>query len=167
MILLFISVFYFFITSSKNPFLIQSQNYLENWSNFCSCLIVLVGNFYITDISDNIKDLLLILIVFFTSFFLLIWLASTFNIFFGNHENFFRKSFLNFYLFYRATRSAFSSAIFHGNFTFSFKQIKTNFAFEKEQLKCQSLTKSEKSNVKKAKSKKKIFQKVFEFFNEI
>lgn len=103
-ILLMLSGIYLLVTHSKQPFMRKKENNLENSSNISSFCIVLVYNLLLTDIQENFKNLLIILLLFISNLFLIIWIGSTFDIFFMNHLRFFKLKLPRFYKFYIGTK---------------------------------------------------------------
>ena len=157
LILLLLSGIYLLITHAKKPFVTNNQNELENASNISSFLIVLVYNLLTTEIQENIKNLLMILLIFFSTSFLLIWLVSTFDIFFMNHLLFFQKKTPRFYKFYFTTKTLVSH---YSHNTLNAETLLNTYSYEINESKEIKMEKfSKKAN--------KTMRKIVNFFAEI
>ena len=165
LILLLLSGIYLLVTHTKKPFVTNNQNELENASNISSFLIVFVYNLLTTEISENIKNLLMILLIFFSTSFLLIWLVSTFDIFFMNHLLFFRQKTPLFYKFYVRTKTLISH---HSHNTLSSDTLLNTSSYESSNTKTLKENKDLKMNSKKfTKKANKTMRKIVNFFAEI
>ena len=165
LILLLLSGIYLLITHAKKPFVTNNQNELENASNISSFLIVLVYNLLTTEIQENVKSLLIILLIFFSTSFLLFWLVSTFDIFFMNHLFFFRQKTPLFYKFYVRTKTLVSHYSHH---TLNAEILLNNYRYETSNIKILKENKETRMNSEKFTTKsKKTMRKIVNFFAKI
>lgn len=171
LVLLLICGFYFFITFEKKPFSFKSINYLEDFSNFSSFLIILAANFAISKTDLNVTLYLSLIIIIFSLCFLIIWIIVTFDIFFFQKTSFFKKKFIRFYYFYMTLHKSITLTKNSWNLKFYIQKIFANFKIVKQ--KYNSHRKSKNSilhnispNNRNAK-RKKILTSIFDIFNEI
>lgn len=171
LLLLAICGFYFYITYEKCPFSFKSTNFLENYSNFCAFLMVLVANLIITKTKDEWVMNLSILIIIFSLSFLIFWLLLTFDILFFKKMDFFKNKSAKFFFFYLAFHKSIKYTKKSWNILYYMKKLNFNYKFYRQNISVwnSSIQTLQKKQMKSRKLGKKgnILKSVFNIMNEI
>lgn len=167
--LLFLSGFYYYITKMKKPFIVSSQNHLENWSNFSAFFLILAGNFLITIIDDTLKEILITGVLLFALYFLFIWIFYTFEIVFYNNLIFFRTNCFGIYSCFMSLRKSLKKVNYKGNFINYLKDIRKKYRYEKAQCSIEKTNiDSHNNNSSDSKiSAQRLFKKFFKIVGDI